>query len=273
MFTVLGYSRTAAGAETDIDMTAMADQEFVPRNSHYMMTNPYRLGAAVMLSTTAVRAAFSAPSWNAFAKTHLWPVNKSANVPSPPQMQWMLDDPPRFPVNEEFQVLSSVGGAETAQVFLWVLPDDWSANLPPGKSIGPVRITAAPTAVANAWATPVALTFEQALQGGVYSVIGAMFSAATMTCARLVFPRSRMYRGQRLRPGILATNAIGDKEEQRLNMDRFTFGEWGRFHTFEPPSLEVCGNTAGALAVEGRLWLKYLGTDMSALTAWAASGN
>jgi hypothetical protein len=57
-----------------------------------------------------------------------------------------------------------------------------------------------------------------------------------------------------MRPGWLANNALGDLREARIGLNPFTFGEWGRFHTFEPPQMDFTGLGAGSPACEGRLW-------------------
>ena len=187
-------------------------------------------------------------------------------------MQWLYESPMKVPLREEFQMLVTDGASETPDVFLWLATDDWTQNLPQGRMTIPVRVTATITIVGHAWSALGALTFEQSLRGGVYAVVGAMFQGTHMTAFRLVFPRFRLYHGRKLRPGALAVNAIGDKEDPQMTWNRFIFGEWGRFHTFELPQLEITGNTAGSTTIEGRLWLVYLGEDDSLISQGTGGG-
>jgi hypothetical protein len=69
------------------------------------------------------------------------------------------------------------------------------------------------------------------------------------------------YNGRQLRPGGLIQNtaALNPMPNQR-----FGFGEWGRFHTFELPSIQIYSDAAGG-TYEVRLELTYLGQSNSLL--------
>ena len=91
---------------------------------------------------------------------------------------------------------------------------------------------------------------------------------------RFNFPRARAYNGRKMRPGWLVQDVIGDLPENRMHIDPYYLGEWGRFHTFEPPQVEIYGIAASAsVGFEFRLWLAYLGADVATnLDAWVAQG-
>lgn len=264
-FALLGYQVATGGSVTDLDMTAIVDSDFSQRNSHYIFTEHYRLLAHAAFGANLTRLNVQVPTWNAIGRFNLWPFNKSADIPSPPQIGWLRQAMPDIPINEEYTVKVTDSASETPDYFMWLATQDWSANLPAYKLLIPVRVTATVTIVAHAWSALGALTFEQSLRGGTYAVCGAQFQGTHMTAFRLVFPKYRLYNGRKLRPGSLAQNAIGDLEESAIYNNPFVWGEWGRFFTFEQPQLEITGNTAGSTTIEGRLWLAYLGdTDMTA---------
>lgn len=249
-------------------MSAVTDPDYSQRNNHYIFTEDYQLGAAYASGANITRANYQPPTWNAIGRFNIWPVNKSADIPSPPQMDWWMNQGPMIPRNEEFQIKVTDSASETPDVLVWLLPKTWNANLPAGSLIINVRVTATVTIVAHNWSAIGALTFEQSLRGGVYAVVGAAWQGTHLMCVRLVFPRATLYNGRKMRPGVLAQNAIGDLLDSRMHNNPFIWGEHGRFHTFEPPQIDIYGNTAGSTSIEGRLWLVYLGSgDPSSLMA------
>lgn len=274
-WTVLPYLLATGGSVTDTDMTAVADTEFTRRNNHFIFTEQYKLGAAVGMGANATRFNVSSPIWNAIGKFNIWPVMiSSANILSPPRISWFYPNMPMLPVNEEVQVLATDTASENAMAFIFPFTPGHGRNLPANQLLIPVRATASVTQVANGWSAPVVLTMEQSLRGGVYSLVGAECVAAASALFRLIFPRSRFYNGRKLRPGWLCQQAIGDLPEARMHIDPFYLGEWGRFHTFELPQVELYGAAATAtITAELRLWLAYLGQDMmSNLDGWVGQG-
>lgn len=274
-WTALPYLLATGGAVTDTDMTAVADPEFTRRNNHYIFTEPYKLGAAVAMGATLTRMNLSAPTINAVGKATLYPIMlSSANILSPPRVCWWWPAGIQLPQNEEVQLLATDGASENAMGFLFPFTPNHNRNIPPNQLTLTIRATAAITQVANGWSSPVVIAPEQSLRGGVYSVIGAECVAAASALFRLIFPRNRFYMGRKLRPGWLAQQALGDLPETRFHIDPTFMGEWGRFHTFELPQVEVYGAAATAsITAELRLWLAYLGTDEgSLLDSWVQQG-
>lgn len=274
-FTVLPYLLATGGSVTDQDMLAVTDQEFSQRNSHFIFTEPYKLGAAVLMGANITRGNIQIPTFNAIGRFNIWPVMKSsANISSPPLVSWFYPNALAVPQNEEFTVKATDGSSENVAAFMWMFTQGHSRNIPGNTLIIPVRCTSTITQVAGAWSAVGQLTFEQTLRGGVYSIIGAECVGSGTALWRLIFPRSRFYMGRRIRPGWLAQQAIGDLPENRMLFDPMYLGEWGRFHTFEPPQVEVF-SVAGSssIAHEFRLYLAYLGQDEgSLLDAWVSQG-
>lgn len=274
-WTVLPYTIATGGAVTDLDMTAVADAEFAPRNNHIIFTEPYDCAALVAMGATASRFNVQIPQWNAIGRFNVWPIMiSSAKILSPPRVMWHFPNGPHFPQKEEITIKVTAGAAENDCAMLFPITPGHSRNLPAGEQTIPIRATAAITQVAAGWSAPVALTMEQSLRGGVYSIVGAECVCVNSAAFRLIFPSSRFYKGRRLRPGWLCQDVIGDLPDTRFHIDPYYLGEWGRFHSFELPQIEVFGIAAAAgVTVELRLWLKYLGSDDdSLLRSWASQG-
>lgn len=273
-FTVLPYTLATGGSVTDQDMSAVTDPEFSQRNSHYIFTEQYMLLGALYMGANATRANIQVPTWNAIGRFNIWPVNlTSANNLSPPRIMWLKDAPPMIPVNEEYTVKATDTASENCAVLNWLFTPGWTRNLPAADITIPVRCTSTITQVSAGWSALGTLTFEQSLRGGVYSVIGAQVQGSGTIAFRLVFPRARYYHGRKLRPGFLCSQAIGDLPELYWYDQPFAFGEWGRFHTFEPPQMEVFSFGTSSTAHEIRLWLRYLGQGgTDALDSWVSQG-
>lgn len=265
MFTMLPYTALTAGASTDLDMTFVTDPEFTGRNNHLLLTEDYQLLATWLQGVTVTRANIQVPLFNMYARFNLWPPNRSATIPSPPQVQWFDAIPVVFPRYEEVTIkVTTTGAAEQDTVFMWLAKPPLMLNLPASQIPFPlvIRATAAVTLVANNWSALAGLTFEQTLKGGTYAVCGAQVQCPNGQAFRLVFPRAPMNGNRKMRPGWLCSNALGDLVEDRILKNPYALGEWGRFWTVELPQIEVYGTTAGAQTAEVRLWLiKLSDTD------------
>lgn len=275
-FALLGYQGLPGVNAVGTDLTALADPDFSTRNGHYIFTEPYQLLAAYHLETSAIGAQLVCPTWNAIGKANVWPVNRGIVTLSPPRVDTRFDYAPFVPLNEEFQFqVSNNLGASTEQAFGFVVlgTNDWNGNIPKGQLPIVVRATVTFNPGSLVWSGPQVLTFEQSLRGGVYAVCGAEVQATNVIAFRLIFPRYKLYNGRKLRPGWLAQNAIGDLIYPLSADGPFWLGEWGRFHTFEPVQIEAIMTTGASTAFEVRLWLVFLGENLSALQAGMGGGG
>lgn len=271
MFHMLAYTGSAAAGASNFDLTAAVDPEISQRNGHYIFTEQYQMLAAFNFEANATRGNFLAPSWNQYTKFNIWPPNRSATIPSNPQLDWWLLNPPKIPQNEEFQIQTSnnLGAAsEQSTCFIWIAPSgSWNQNLPRGMDPTPIMEVrcnfTTNTTTANSWSGLGPLTFEQSLRGGTYALVGCEYQGAALQACRFVFPRGPIFHNRRLRPGTLGSQALGDVPIDFTPYQQFVWGEWGRFSTFEPPQVEWWSSAGGAIAVEMRLWLVYLSTDMN----------
>lgn len=258
----LAYTLATGGVVTDADMGAATDPEFSQRNNHTILTEDYVLGDAWVFGANVSKPRIKVPLWNTVTEFNLYPYNKSATVPSPPQRSNFMIRPPKLPKNEEIKLLVNDSANEQVSVFLNLLPGNWNKNLPAG--IGPLGIMEAritlttPALTANAWsglATPV---FDQTLRQGTYAIVGAMIQGTGLLMARFVFPEAPMYAHRKLRPGVVCTQSLGDLAPQNIADWPFHHGEIGRFNNFELFNMEFWSGTAGAVVMEGRLWLVWL---------------
>jgi hypothetical protein len=260
MFHLLGYDVNAGVNDSNVDETAFAsDPAFSIRNGHYVFTEPYQVLAAYHAGASALRARFNVPSINAIAPHHIWGVNRSLTVPTPVVIEDYRAYPLRLPVAEEIAVQESGNlgaGNEHEKTFFWIAPPNWTRNVPDGILHLTVRATAAVTRGADSWGAFGALTFEQTLRGGWYSVVGAEVFEANSHAFLLNFPRQPQVQGRKLFPGGICLNAVGNVP---AFLDRTWVGHWGTFHTFEPPTLAICATAAGAGTEEVRLDLVYHG--------------
>lgn len=270
-FQLLAFQVTAGVNDANVDMVAVSDPNFTRRGGasgvgHYIFTEPYRLLGACHLGASATDARFNVPSWNAIGRQHVWPVNRSATIQSDPRVMDLRRYPWEIPLNEEVAIEESGNlGAATEQEFclVWIAPPSWNMNLPRGQGMFCLRFTATITVVANAWSADAAITFAENIKGGVYAVVGMEAQAAGLIGCRLNFPRAVLVNGRKLLPGDLGTQAIGNQDPRWENMP---FGEWGRFHSFEPPQFQALSISGGGTSIEGRLWCIYLGQDLSLLS-------
>lgn len=275
-FALLDYNLSAAAAgASNSDMSAVNDPDFSQRNSHYIFTEPYALLAAALVGASVTRARFQVPTWNAIGEYNILNANRSLNPPSNCQVDLTMASPPPVPLNEEFQIQASNNlgmGTEQENALIWIATQDWTKNLPTGRLTILCRASFTLTPTINVWSGGQNITLSQSLRGGVYAVIGATLQGSNAAAFRIIFPRYRLYHGRKLRPGFLCQNAIGDVISQQLDPWMLALGEWGRFHTFELPQVEVLGTTAGAITYQLFMWLVYLGEDVSLLSSGLGGG-
>lgn len=269
-FVLLNYNASAAAAgASNVDLTAASDPDFSQRNGHYIFTEEYKLLAAIPVGASLTKGRFQCPTWNAVGQFDIFNVNRSLNPPSNTQMDVYSHYPSTIPQNEEFQVqLSNNLGAATEieNVGIILGTRDWSQQQQQSSMVPPIMVidaTFTVTPTLNAWSGPQALAFTQSLRGGVYSVAGAQLQGGNAAFFRLIFPRTRLYNGRKLRPGWVVQNAVGNVPSDMIRPFMLGLGEWGQFHTFEPVQAEVFGTAAGSTAYTLFLWLVYLGPQSS----------
>ncbi len=264
MYNHLAMYSASLGSVTDSDVTAALDTVLTRRNGHLILTEDFDLVAAYGTGTTLARARFGSAALSQIGNNHLWPLERSATITDIPAIIDYRDSPLRLPQNEEITILATTDAVGPARVefALWLAAQGWSRTYPPHLARLKTRATVTITAGAEgAWTALAEPTFERDLLNGVYAVVNAELVAPNAVAFRLRFPDQPNVNGKQLRPGKLVTNALGDDPGRIIPNG---LGEWGRFHTFSPPEVEVFGDSAGG-TYELRLDLLYLGRDESLL--------
>lgn len=249
---------------TNTDINAAADEVLTRRNNHLIFTEDYNLLAAWAYGTSLSAARFGNAALTQKSTNHIWPIDVSATVPDDPAVFDLRDAPMSLPQNEELtlEVTSTAVGPAPHGAILWLGLPEWNQNYPSAESRFTTRATATIVAASEVtWSDLAELTFERDLLNGVYAVIGAHVVAANALAFRFRFPDQPAIRGKQHRPGGLVqdTAALAPWPPQKGG-----FGEWGRFHTFTPPEVQVYADAAGG-TYEIRLDLLYLGKNESLL--------
>lgn len=259
MFHLLAYEEDLASLATDSDLDAAVDGEFSQRNSHYIFTEQYNMLMACYLAPNATRARFNLPSINGIGRHQIWPLNRSATVPSRPGIQDLRSYPLPLTINEELGIEGTNDDgvdADQAIALLWVAPPTWTPQLPRGLQRLTIAATVAPTGVAVSWSAEAAITFLDNLRGGWYTIVGASVFDAGSYAYRFIFRNSATVNGRKLRPGVLAQEAIGNFPNEPFVGG---MGVFGHFHSFEPPTVQCFNLAAGATAGVLRLDVVYHG--------------
>jgi hypothetical protein len=262
-FHTVAYTESL-GAVTNSDVDAVVDTVLTSRNSHLITTTPYNLLAVCPFGSTLSRLRFGNAGLTQLGSNHIWPQNVSATIPDRPAVMDLRDYPMEIPQNEELTIeatTSAAGPAQTGAV-LWLGTPEWNMNVPPARDRFIARATATIVAASETtWSTLANITMERDLLNGVYSVIGAWCTAANALAFRLHFPSQRQVRGKHHRPGGLVQDTLALTPWPAQDGG---FGEWGRFHTFELPQVQVLADAAGG-TYDVRLDLLYLGDSLSLL--------
>jgi hypothetical protein len=258
MFHLLAYNRNAS-ADTNHDMLAVTDPVFSQRNSHFIFSEPYQAIGLAGFGVSATEFRLNMPSVLVYGYHNIWPLNASLTPPSFPRIQDLKQIPFYLPLNEECAWQVTDPGAEYTEVFMWITPAPFQPMLAPmdmNRRRTNIKWTMTYTQVQHGWSGPAAITLEQTPRGGWYSINGAYCYSANAQAFRLFLPRAATEAGRILRPGDLVTHAIGDMIIPRWAT---TFGEWGRFHTFELPQAEFYSDGSGSDTVTGYLDVTFLG--------------
>lgn len=266
MFHIAAYTINAGVNDSNVDTSAVTDSVFTTRNSHIIFSEQYQLLAAFWSGVSALRLRLNMPTLNAITRHQVYPINLSATIPSPVNVQDLRANPIQLPMNEEmaWEESGNLGaGNERENGFFWLQPLGHTFNWPPFLFEIWSRFTFTITVSANAWSGLNVLTASDGLKGGWYAVVGAECVGSSDLAFRLFFPRSpynatgngiRQYR-----PGGICQNAFSSVPWAAQDGAIGGLGTWGYFHSFELPQAEIFALAAGATSLELRLRLLYLG--------------
>ena len=230
------YSASNAAGAIDADTPAVPDAAITISNNHFVFTTDFLIKGAYALGAALARAKIQTPKFRQTSNPYIRPIEIGAAPPTRPNFaDYRLGPLKANRIDETAMLLSNSSGvAEREFALIWV--DDGQTQHPQG-DIYCVRGTAAVATVANVWALG-ALTLDQTLPAGRYSVVGMSSWGAGLLAARLVFPL------QVWRPGVIAMPTEG-----LWTWDYFArgaFGELGQFESIAQPQVEFLATVAGA---------------------------
>jgi hypothetical protein len=275
MFTLLGYQSASAASGTELDLNAIPDPTFTVRNNHFYFLEDYHLLGAWAGGPGVVRARIHCPTWDVFCPNEIFPTAPSAFTLWAGPVDLRTDIPLPVPKEQEVRCTVDVSGGAGGSInnaFLWLGTPDWSRRLPASEYVFRTRATwTSAGGATTGWTGPFELTLSQTLRGGVYSVLGAYIDTAGLSFFRMIFPQMPLYRGRELRPGDKCFALVDGEATQHMPWQGRYWGEWGRFHTFQLPKIEVWNNSPGGGTSQLVLTLAYLGTSPSLLQAGAVT--
>lgn len=242
LFTV-DYTDSTAAAQTDTDIPLATDPSVTILNSHPIFPVPVAVQWVYGLGLTMTRVRISTPRLKPVVRPVINPVDQAAT----PSENYRLFDYWRHPIMlnpvEEVQMLrtNTTAVAERDHVVLTV--GDNQRNTPQG-DLYISRWTTSFTPTANAWSNG-ALTADDTLQAGRYSIIGMRVNSTGLVAARLIFPGAPVP-GQipQIRPGVKGDTS---NATEGVWWTRFgTLGVYGEFESFAAPQVEVMNTAATA---------------------------
>ncbi len=248
MFLTVAYQfLSGAAAATDQDMALVSDPSVTNLNSHPIFPVPVIVQWAYALGLTVTRVRISAPRLRPITRPVIQPVDASATPTENLRVVEYFRHPITFNPVEEVQMLVTKTSALAEQDYVVLTVGDSQRNVPQG-DMYTLRVTSTNGVVVNVW-NPAALTADDTLQVGRYSIIGLRVNNVGGVAARLIFPGAPVAGGlPQIRPGVIATqnNAAEGYYYFRYGL----MGEYGQFESFALPQIEVLGNPPAA-ATEG----------------------
>lgn len=251
MFHLAVYFKSlqAIGA-INVQVPGVVDQGItLTQNNNYVFNQDILIRAAQANGIGMSRPRIQAPTLRRVVVPSIQPTFATALPPSIPPMTFMDEAMLGIPRMDELGTESSNtdAAAQNHYAALWI--GDGNNPRTPGPTFT-TRFTAAITGIANGWALG-AITMEQSLPAGIYTVVGLSVVEATLIWARLQFPT------QVWRPGCIGRVAESNDEKDNFRFGRF--GDYGTFVNIAQPQLEIFTTTAGAKTPQGFLDLVKVG--------------
>jgi hypothetical protein len=249
MFHLGVFTKTSVGNITDEDIPAVNDQVLTISNNHFIPPVPMKILILAAGAVNGIRFKIQTPKLRAmvvpqYGRLALGALpNTRANIVDHTPMPLAIN-----PI-DELSCLFTTNVVAATQPTCGVWLDDGHTQRPRGEPYW-IHGTASITGVANAWQNG-AITLDQTLPAGRYSVVGMRCVVATNTLfARLIFPT------QVFRPGVPVAVSFGADESNYF--ENGYLGEFGQFASIAQPLLEIFSNTAGAVTPDVFLQLLKL---------------
>lgn len=238
-FHLAAFYASLAASQTDLAIAPVVDPQLTTNNNGMLLPENMRIGAAYASGLGVTQSRFNVPSLRVVAQPRIHPVNKALYPVDDAPINRPLEQGARVLKTETFQASltsDATAGPNDSYVLAWLF------NKPRQKiqgDITTIRATSTVTAVTGSWVLG-AMTLEQDLPSGFYSVVGMDVLGATAVAVRLRFP------GGGYCPGVLAQQASG-----QFFLDTFRYGNMGVFGVFENssiPQIDVLG-TSGSVTL------------------------
>jgi len=198
---------------------------------------PFLIGAAATANdASASRAQIQSPSLRILANLDVEPIVQALVFGSPPEGSFHPETPIPLVADEaiNFAFLSDPAAGVIHRGFVFLAD---GPQAPVSGQMFSLRATSAITLVTGTWVNG-DLAFAQTLPAGRYQIVGMRARGTNLVAARLVFPE------QVARPGVLAVNAIADRDPSVFRYGRP--GVMGEFPHTNPPTVDCLGVTDSA---------------------------
>lgn len=234
MHHTLAWRKSIADIVAD-DITPVTDGIMTIQNSHFLPQKPYKLLYAFFGGAGATRARIITPKFRQISTPWIRPINLAIVPLDEPNMADYSQNPLAIYQLEELQLegYQTTGGAAVV-VGVAGLQSTAMRPAPQGDIIA-MRGTGTTTCVAGAW-TNCAITWQDTLPVGTYSVVGLEPQGATCVAARLIFE------DQVERPGALGQSLVSGNGPAMFRYGGL--GVWGTFNAYRIPSVEYLCNAA-----------------------------
>ena len=233
----------ATGATTLDPIAAVADQQLRVAADDVSVPKLSNLGGVMARCPSITDARLEAPSLRKFANIAVSPMHQQWQVDWAIEEHWMdmFHNPVSLDETEDINLLIAQNGVGDWRYGLVYFMD--KIDPVPAGPIRTVRFTSSTTLVAHAW-TACALTADEDLPAGRYSVVGATGQCSNILFFRLIFPE--VY----FRPG---TQGIGEPVYPVMKSFRMGGkGEWGQFENTLLPQAEFLSHSADTAE---KVWL------------------
>jgi hypothetical protein len=242
MWTV-AYQKATGGAVTDQDSALLTDQTMpVDSNAHALPPIAMQSVWGWAGGATLTRVRKNVPKFRGFIRPMLRPIETALSPSSRPIFEESWRSPLGFNATEPISFLQSDTAAETVTiVYTW---GDGNRNAPQGDTYT-ARYTQTSTPLGTAWTISGALTFDDTLPVGQFSIVGWEMFTAGGIAARLTF-LGPAFPGlvPNVRPGILVPVAVGSEHSRYFRYGYL--GEFGRFQNTALPLFEELATGANS---------------------------
>lgn len=228
------FGGTVASA-VEYDLPAINDGILPIQNGHFLPASDLYLRWAAPIGLLLNYARMVTPTFRQLTSPYLRPINLAALPVDMIQAADYIRRPLRIKALEELQVIGFNSANTSGNYYVPMALSLDSGESAPIGDVYTMRGIGTTTVVAGAW-TLCAITWQDSLPQGMYSVVGLNSIGATCIASRLVF------QNQYWRPGCVGTTLVSDRPAT-VNRDP-RMGIWGKFPSNAMPQFETLCDAA-----------------------------